>query len=78
VPLVNNKFQEKFSDNEMKILDEIRKKPEITQIELVKLVGISRRSITKNINKLKEKKAITRIGSDRKGYWQINKNDNIK
>ena len=71
VPLIKSKFTEKFTENERKILEEIIKKEDITQEKLAEIIGISRRSVINNINKLREKKIITRVGSDRKGYWKI-------
>ena len=35
------------------------------------MLKISKRSIIKNMKKLKEKHKIERVGSDRKGYWEI-------
>ena len=64
--------RENFSKNERKILDEIEKKPYITQKELVDKIKISDKTIRRNITLLKEKNIIIRIGSDRKGYLKIN------
>ncbi len=66
------KFPEKFLENEQKILDIIKEKPNITQIELSNILKITPRAIRKIMKKLKENKIIERIGSDRKGYWKIN------
>lgn len=65
------KFTERFSENEQKILNELIKNPYITQVQLSELLGISKRSIIKNMKNLKDKNKIKRIGSDRKGYWKI-------
>jgi predicted HTH transcriptional regulator len=40
------------------------------------IVGISRRSIAENISKLKEVGILKRIGTDRKGHWEIVNNTN--
>jgi ATP-dependent DNA helicase RecG len=45
--------------------------PYITQKELVKEIGLSRRGIEKNISILKAKRIIERIGPDKGGYWKI-------
>jgi predicted HTH transcriptional regulator len=34
-------------------------------------IGISKRKILDNLNKLKTKKIIKRVGSTKTGYWQI-------
>lgn len=65
------KFTEKFTESEQKILKELIKNPTVTQLQLSEKLGISRRSIIKNMKKLKDKNKIKRIGSDRKGYWEI-------
>ncbi len=65
------KFTEKFTENEQKILQELAKNPLITQMELSKKLGVTKRSIVKNMKNLKEKNKIKRVGSDRKGYWKI-------
>ena len=65
------KFTERFSENEQNILNELIKNPYITQVQLSELLGISKRSIIKNMKNLKDKNKIKRIGSDRKGYWKI-------
>lgn len=65
------KFTERFSESEQKILNELIKNPYITQIQLSEILGISKRSIIKNMKNLKDKNKIKRIGSDRKGYWEI-------
>lgn len=65
------KFTEKFTETEQKIFDELIKNPYITQNQLSDFIGISKRSIIKNMKNLKEKNIIQRVGSDRKGYWKI-------
>ena len=43
----------------------------MTQIQLSEKLGISKRSIIKNMKGLKDKQKIKRVGSDRKGFWEI-------
>jgi len=62
---------EKLSFRAKKILHLIRKKPGITQPELSKLVGINEKNIRVNINKLKLKGLLKRIGSSKSGYWEV-------
>lgn len=47
-------------------------KPEITIKELSVNLGYSVRKVNRIMKELRESNRITRIGSDRKGYWQIN------
>ena len=49
----------------------IVKNPYITQKELGEQLNLGRTTITNNIKKLKDEKLIRRVGSDRKGYWEI-------
>lgn len=50
-----------------------KKEPDITAKQLSEKVGFSTRKISCLIKELGESGKITRIGSDRKGYWIINK-----
>ncbi len=65
------KFTEKFTESEQKILNILIENPYITQMKLSEILGISKRSIVKNMKNLKNNKKIERIGSDKKGYWKI-------
>ena len=65
------KFTEKFTESEQKILNILIENPYITQMKLSEILGISKRSIVKNMKNLKNNKKIERIGSDKKGYWNI-------
>lgn len=58
--------------NEIKILNILRQKPDIIAKDLSELMGVSSRKVSRIIKSLKESGKITRIGSDRKGYWKIN------
>ena len=64
-------YNEKLTENEEKVLNEIYSNPNITQKELSNNIGITRRSIVNIINNLKEKSIIERVGSNKKGYWNI-------
>ncbi|MBO4874569.1 MAG: putative DNA binding domain-containing protein [Bacteroidales bacterium] len=55
-----------------KILLYIRKKPTITIAELCEVMGMSDKGIRKNINVLKQKGILVRVGPDRGGHWEIN------
>lgn len=64
------KVTEKVTENQVKILEEIKKDKFITAKKLSLVVGISERKIKENIKKLKEKKLLKRIGPDKGGYWK--------
>ena len=61
----------KLGENEQKIFDFIQKDPSATIVKMAEQIRISRTSIENNINKLKNKKIITRVGSDKNGHWEI-------
>ena len=63
--------ENKLSKNEYLIFRKIKNNSNITAKELSALIGINIRNIQKNIEKLKAKKMIKRIGSDKGGYWKI-------
>ncbi len=60
-------------DTEKLILNLLEKTPDITQRELSEKTNTSLRTVKRIIQQLKEKDIIERVGSDRKGYWKINK-----
>jgi fido (protein-threonine AMPylation protein) len=53
----------------MKLMEE---NPHITIVELSKQLHISDRAVKNNINKLRAAGIISRVGSDKTGYWKIN------
>lgn len=54
-----------------KILALIQATPHITIPELASAIGVTERSVERNIQKLKEEKLLTRIGADKGGSWAI-------
>ena len=66
----SQKVTAKLSNNQNKILEEIRKNPFITQSELSELVGITRKAIIQNMKKLQDAGLIERVGSDKSGKWE--------
>ena len=55
-----------------KILIYLRNHPEATIKELAEVLGLTSRAIEKQIASLKTKGRLRRIGSARKGYWEVN------
>lgn len=60
-----------LTENQIKMLEMIEATPDITKKEMAEQVGISTTAIDNNINSLKEKGLLERIGGRKKGYWQI-------
>jgi len=54
-----------------KIITLMKENQNITINELAQIIGISDRAVKKNIYILKQQNRISRIGSDRAGYWKI-------
>ena len=54
-----------------KILELITTNKHITIKELSENIGVSNRSIERNIKKLQEENKLKRVGADKGGYWEI-------
>jgi ATP-dependent DNA helicase RecG len=68
---VGEKVGEKVGENEYKILDIIRENSSITYIELSEILGMAEKNIYKNIEKLKQKGLLRRVGPAKGGYWEV-------
>ena len=68
---VTQKVTVKVTVNQQKIIDAIKDNPYVTQEELSKIIGITRKSIILNMKKLQTSGLIKRIGADKNGYWQV-------
>ena len=53
------------------VAETLKKNPKITQKELVEQFDISRRTLQRKLNELKEKGKIIRKGGMRYGYWEV-------
>ena len=53
------------------ILDACRDTPSITIAEIAKRIGITERSVQRNIQKLQSLGLLRRIGGRKEGYWQV-------
>lgn len=62
---------ERLVDSQKKILDFIKENPHISKKELSEKIGISSTAIDKNIQSLKKKGLLKRIGSAKGGYWEV-------
>lgn len=68
---VNDKVNDKISSNEYKLLNYLIEDPGYTVSQLSDKLGVSRKTISTYQKKLKASGIIRRVGSDRKGYWEI-------
>ncbi|PTN36063.1 winged helix-turn-helix transcriptional regulator [Desulfonatronum sp. SC1] len=62
------KTSEKTSE---KILRAARENPGITIAELAVSIGVSTRSVERNIRKLQDGGRLARVGSDKGGHWEV-------
>jgi ATP-dependent DNA helicase RecG len=62
-------------ESQRKILELVGVNPKISKEELSKQIGISTTAIDKNLEKLKQKNLIKRIGPDKGGYWEVIHNE---
>lgn len=53
------------------ILKEMRNNPNITQPQLMDIVGIGKTAIQNNISYLRKSGYIERVGSNKNGYWKV-------
>jgi ATP-dependent DNA helicase RecG len=54
-----------------KILDILRKHEHLTIPELARLIGVTERSIERNIRKLQEQSLLRRVGPAKDGHWEV-------
>ena len=60
-----------LTDNQKKIIEIMKKNPNVSRKELVKKVGINASAIQKHIAKLKDAGWIKRIGPNFGGHWEV-------
>ena len=68
---LGDKLGDKLGENQEMILELIKSNPRITLSQLSKTIGISQTAIENNVQKLKEKGSLRRIGSAKGGRWEI-------
>lgn len=62
---------DELSKNESTIILELIKNPTITYAELAREAGVSRRTVSRALATLVEKKYIERVGNNKSGYWKV-------
>lgn len=53
------------------ILEAIYKNNHLSIDDLAKTIDVSRRTLIRDLDKLKEQGRINRVGSDKTGYWEV-------
>lgn len=46
-------------------------KPESTLNEIAEVIGVTRRTVEKQVKKLKEAGIVVRVGSNKSGVWKV-------
>ena len=70
---VSGRVNDRVTENERAVLLLLEEDPGYTMQQLAERLSVSRKSIAGRLKKLKEKGAIERVGSDRSGYWKVNR-----
>ena len=65
------RINDHISDLEQAVLNCLRDEPGMTNAELIVKTGKSQRTITRVLASLKGKGLISRIGSNKTGYWNV-------
>lgn len=65
------KLVERLVESQQRILELTKENPYISKKKLSEIIGISTTAIDKNIQQLKKKGLLKRIGPDKGGYWEI-------
>lgn len=68
---VPDKVPDNLTGNQRRILDLLLVDNQLSMMDLSKEIGISKRKILDNINKLREMNLLSRIGGNRDGYWKV-------
>ena len=71
---VTDKVTDKVTDSEMTILTLLLEDPAYSYTQLAEKASVSRKTIALKMKKLQDRGIITRIGSNKRGYWKINQN----
>ena len=78
VTIYNANYEKKESQGdvpvnstEKTIIEAMLHNPQVTYDELAVLTQRTRKTVMRNVGKLKEKKLVERVGSDRSGSWRI-------
>ena len=72
---VGEKAGETISEVELQILSLLREDPAYTYAAIAEKAKLSQKTIYMKVKALKEKGILERVGSDTKGYWNINENE---
>lgn len=64
-------YKKGLNSRRTQILEEMRNNPNITQLQLMSILGVSLTTVENNIKFLKDNGYLERVGSNKSGYWQV-------
>jgi ATP-dependent DNA helicase RecG len=68
--VMSGKRRESVGKASGKILEACREKPSVTIPELAELIGITERSVQRNIQNLQRDGLLRRVGGRKEGHWE--------
>ena len=71
--IFGKEFGVKFGDNEKQLLLSLNSNQSMTAKDLADLIGITKRAVEQQLQKLREPNVLTRQGSPKSGLWVINR-----
>ncbi len=74
---VPDKVPEVITENQRKIIMLLSQNNRFSLSDLAQMIGISKRKILNNVNVLKDRGLLVRIGSPKSGYWQVIEKTNM-
>jgi len=61
----------RLGNTEQRIFDLLKDNPNLTYGEISNIMGVTKKTVNNNVNKLIDKKYISRVGNKQTGHWQI-------
>lgn len=68
---VPDRVPDNLTENQQKILNLLKQNKTVSMAEMAKSIGISKRKVLDNINKLKKLGLVRRIGPAKGGHWEV-------
>ena len=70
---INDQINDQINEIDKNVLNLMRGNKNITSLEMSEKLNISLKTVVRSIKKLRELNILERIGSNKTGYWQVNK-----
>ena len=68
---INETVRDNFGESAAKVAGLMCEKPESTLDEIAEAIGVTRRTVEKQVKKLKEAGIVVRVGSNKSGVWKV-------